>query len=92
MENDKTFNRLSGFFEREADAANRIKEKLQESAEAVAGNAGEHLWQGGDTRAREAAVRAFRENQVIFFIAGVSLLGVMIAASFLLGKMSRRRP
>ena len=92
MEDDKTFNRLSGFFEQELEKVDHLKDKLGESAASIAHEARERLKHGGDSlaAAEETALRALREYQAMFLIAGVSALGLIIIASFLFGKLSHR--
>ena len=92
MEDDKIFNRLSVFFDQEPEKADPFKEKLPEDAAPIAHQAGEHLKDGGDSihAAEESVDRTLREYQTMFFIAGVSLLGLIIVASFLFEKMSHR--
>ncbi len=89
MENDKAFNRLSGFFDQETESVNRLEGKLHDAP--VPGETGARHEGANVLTARDSALRAVRENQVILLIAGVSLLGLMVAASFLLGRMSPRR-
>ena len=92
MENGKIFNRLSGLFDQGLEKVDHIEEKLREDAASIAHQARERLKQGENSihAAEESVVRALREYQAMFFVAGVSVLGLMIVASFLFGKMSRR--
>jgi hypothetical protein len=91
MENDKMFNRLSGFFDQELEKVDHLTEKLGEDATAIAHEARERLKHGTDSlhAAEETALRAIREYRTTFLIAGASVLGLVIVASFLFGKISR---
>ncbi len=94
MDNDKIFNRLTGFFQQEAEKVDHLKGKLHEDAATIAKQALGRLRNGRDSMhsAEESVVRALREYRTMFYIAGASLLGLMIVAAFLFGKMSDREP
>ena len=91
MDNDKTFNRLSGYFDEGLEQAGHLETKVREEAAALAQKARESLRHKSESvvSAEETLVKALQEHQKMLLIAGASLVAALILTSFLYGTLAR---
>ena len=96
MKKEEIVNRLSGLFDQGRERMHEVRDDMEErfrtGAEAVTARAREG-WSDGRERfldAEQRMVRTVRENQTVFLLAGLSLLGLVLAK--LLYDRQKRQP